>query len=46
VIRRTALAEVTPYVTKDGSEIRELLHPERHAVRHQSLPRRPFPRAR
>lgn len=37
MIRRSALAEVTPYVTKDGSEIRELLHPERHAVRHQSL---------
>ena len=35
--RRTALAEVTPYVTKDGSEIRELLHPDRHAVRQQSL---------
>lgn len=29
--------EITPYVTRDGSEIRELLHPERHAVRHQSL---------
>jgi hypothetical protein len=33
----TALAEVTPYITKDGSEIRELLHPDQHAVRHQSL---------
>lgn len=34
---RTARREIAPYVTKDGSEIRELLHPERHAVRHQSL---------
>ena len=34
---KTALAEVTPCVTKDGSEIRELLHPASHAVRHQSL---------
>lgn len=34
---RSALAEVAPYVTKDGSEIRELLHPQHHAVRHQSL---------
>jgi hypothetical protein len=29
--------DITPYVTRDGSEIRELLHPDRHAVRHQSL---------
>ncbi|MBS1159555.1 MAG: cupin protein [Proteobacteria bacterium] len=34
---RTARHQITPYVTKDGSEIRELLHPSRHAVRHQSL---------
>lgn len=34
---KTALATVAPYVTKDGSEIRELLHPSRHAVRNQSL---------
>lgn len=34
---RSTLAEVTPYITKDGSEIRELLHPEQHAVCRQSL---------
>jgi len=37
VNKRSALGEVTPYITKDGSEIRELLHPEKHAVRRQSL---------
>ena len=30
-------SEVIPYVTRDGSEIRELLHPVQHAVRNQSL---------
>jgi len=30
-------SDVIPYVTKDGSEIRELLHPSQHAVRNQSL---------
>ena len=34
---KTARGEVTPYITKDGSEIRELLHPNQHAVRQQSL---------
>lgn len=34
---RSTLREVAPYTTKDGSEIRELLHPDRHAVRRQSL---------
>lgn len=34
---RTSLGEVAPYVTRDGSEIRELLHPDAHAVRKQSL---------
>lgn len=34
---KTTLHEVVPYITKDGSEIRELLHPSRHAVRNQSL---------
>jgi len=29
--------KVTPYITKDGSEIRELLHPDHHSVLHQSL---------
>lgn len=35
--QRTQRDNVTPYVTKDGSEIRELLHPNQHAVRQQSL---------
>jgi mannose-6-phosphate isomerase-like protein (cupin superfamily) len=30
-------AEVTPYHTKDGSIIRELMHPGRHGCRNQSL---------
>jgi mannose-6-phosphate isomerase-like protein (cupin superfamily) len=34
---KTALCEVIAYITKDGSEIRELLHPSQHAVRQQSL---------
>lgn len=34
---RTALPEITAYITKDGSEIRELLHPGQHAVNNQSL---------
>ncbi|HJV92858.1 MAG TPA: cupin domain-containing protein [Azonexus sp.] len=34
---RSALGEVAPYITMDGSEIRELLHPSQHAVRRQSL---------
>ena len=34
---KTARGEVTPYITRDGSEIRELLHPNQHAVRQQSL---------
>ncbi|MGE5523334.1 MAG: cupin domain-containing protein [Rhodospirillaceae bacterium] len=34
---RTAYAEVTPYITKDGSEIRELMHPALHHARNQSL---------
>ncbi len=29
--------EVTPYPTLDGSEIRELMHPDHHPVRNQSL---------
>lgn len=35
--QKTALMDAVPYITKDGSEIRELLHPTQHAVRHQSL---------
>ena len=34
---KTALHEVSPYITRDGSEIRELLHPSQHGVRNQSL---------
>ena len=34
---KTVLTAVTPYITKDGSQIRELLHPSQHAVRQQSL---------
>ena len=34
---RSSYADVTPYVTKDGSEIRELMHPARHGNRAQSL---------
>lgn len=32
-----AYATVTPYITKDGSEIRELMHPRVHGNRNQSL---------
>ena len=34
---RSRLGDVAAYITKDGSEIRELLHPSTHAVRNQSL---------
>ena len=34
---RTRRADITPYRTKDGSEIRELMHPDHHPVRRQSL---------
>lgn len=37
---KTAYASITPFVTKDGSEIRELMHPAQHAehgVRAQSF---------
>lgn len=34
---RSSRDEVAAYVTKDGSEIRELLHPDRDALRKQSL---------
>lgn len=37
MIIKTALGGVTPYITRDGSEIRELLHPTLHAVRNQSF---------
>jgi mannose-6-phosphate isomerase-like protein (cupin superfamily) len=34
---KTVRDETVPYITKDGSEIRELLHPAHHGVRNQSL---------
>lgn len=34
---KTACADISPYITKDGSEIRELLHPAKHGARNQSL---------
>jgi mannose-6-phosphate isomerase-like protein (cupin superfamily) len=34
---KTARDEIIPYITKDGSEIRELLHPAQHGGRNQSL---------
>ena len=34
---KTAYANATPYVTRDGSEIRELMHPGSHGNVHQSL---------
>lgn len=34
---RTRYAEITAYITKDGSEIRELMHPQQHGNYSQSL---------
>ena len=34
---KTRYAEIPAYVTKDGSEIRELMHPAQHGNRLQSL---------
>ncbi|MBF0321024.1 MAG: cupin domain-containing protein [Nitrospirae bacterium] len=34
---RSAYKKVNPYTTKDGSEIRELMHPQVHGNKHQSL---------
>ncbi len=33
----TRYKDVEPYITKDGSTIRELAHPDHHPVRHQSV---------
>lgn len=33
----TAYQAIVPFVTKDGSEIRELMHPAAHGSRNQSL---------
>lgn len=34
---KTRYAEALPFVTRDGSEIRELMHPVRHGGQQQSL---------
>jgi mannose-6-phosphate isomerase-like protein (cupin superfamily) len=34
---KTTYRDIVPFVTKDGSEIRELMHPSRHGNRAQSL---------
>lgn len=34
---RQTYSTVTPYITKDGSEIRELMHPDVHGNKNQSL---------
>ena len=34
---KTRYADIPAYVTKDGSVIRELLHPDHHGNRQQSL---------
>lgn len=34
---KTVYRDIAAYVTKDGSEIRELMHPSRHGGRAQSL---------
>lgn len=34
---RSAHGEIAPYLTKDGSEVRELMHPSVHGNRNQSL---------
>ena len=36
-MRRTHYPDIEAYITKDGSEIRELMHPAQHAVMKQSL---------
>ncbi len=34
---RTSYAAIRPYVTTDGSQIRELMHPDHHGSQRQSL---------
>ncbi|NOX19956.1 MAG: cupin domain-containing protein [Nitrospirae bacterium] len=34
---KTKYYDIQPYVTKDGSEIRELMHPDKHGNKQQSL---------
>lgn len=37
MLMRTRYSEVAAYVTKDGCEIRELMHPKAHGNRNQSF---------
>ena len=37
MIKHTHLNDIKSYITKDGSSIRELMHPNTHASRKQSL---------
>lgn len=37
MVTRTDYREIVPYMTKDGSMIRELMHPARHGNRNQSV---------
>ena len=34
---KTRYGDIPAYITKDGSEIRELIHPVQHGAQHQSL---------
>lgn len=34
---KTAYSQIVPFITKDGSEIRELMHPSVHGNRNQSV---------
>jgi len=36
-IVRTRQTEITPFITKDGSQVRELIHPKVHGNQRQSL---------
>ena len=37
MIEKTAYKDAEAFITKDGSTIRELMHPEHHAAQNQSL---------
>jgi len=37
MLMKTEYSKVVPYVTKDGCEVRELMHPSDHGNRNQSL---------
>jgi len=34
---KTQYTQITPFTTQDGSQIRELMHPQQHDVKNQSL---------